>query len=54
MKGRLRRAWIRWARRMGRMERVKFAEEKSFSAVRGGRPCLSSVRMNHGAQLDTG
>ena len=38
MKGRLRRAWIRWARRMGRRERVKFADVKRVAAERGGRP----------------
>lgn len=38
MKGRLRRAWMRWARRMGRRERVKFAEVKRLDAERGGRP----------------
>ena len=38
MKGRLRKAWMRWARRMGRSERVKLAEEKRASLVRGGRP----------------
>ena len=38
MKGRLRRAWIRWATRMGRRERVKLAEEKRVDAERGGRP----------------
>ncbi len=31
---------MRWARRMGRRERVKFAERKRVSALRGGRPCL--------------
>lgn len=40
MNGRLRRACMRCARRTGRRDKVKFAEEKSFSAVRGGRPCL--------------
>lgn len=39
--GRFRRAWIRWARRIGRRERVKFAEEKRASVLRGGRPCLA-------------
>lgn len=40
MNGRLRRACMRCARRTGRRDRVKFAEEKRVSAVRGGRPCL--------------
>ena len=40
MNGRLRRACIRCARRTGRRDKVKFAEEKRVSAVRGGRPCL--------------
>lgn len=31
---------MRWARRVGRVERVKFAELKSACAERGGRPCL--------------
>lgn len=31
---------MRWARRAGRMERVKFAELKRAWAERGGRPCL--------------
>ncbi len=41
MKGRLRNAWIRCARRTGIKERLKLAEEKRVSAERGGRPCLS-------------
>ena len=40
MNGRFRSAWIRCAKRIGRRERVKFAEEKRASADRGGRPCL--------------
>ena len=40
MNGRLRRACMRCARRTGRRDRVKFAEEKRVSAERGGRPCL--------------
>ena len=40
MNGRLRRAWMRCARRTGRSDKVKLAEEKRVSAVRGGRPCL--------------
>ena len=40
MNGRLRRACMRCARRTGIRERVKFAEEKRFSVVSGGRPCL--------------
>ena len=40
MKGRLRNAWMRWARRVGRRERVKLAESKSADSERGGRPCL--------------
>ena len=40
MKGRLRNAWMRCARRMGRRERVKFAEERREEVERGGRPWL--------------
>lgn len=40
MNGRFRSAWMRWARRMGRRERVKFADENNASVDRGGRPCL--------------
>lgn len=40
MKGRFRRDWMRWARRAGRMERVKFADWRSWGVVSGGRPCL--------------
>lgn len=38
-------AWIRWARRIGRRERVKRAEERRASAERGGRPCLEEVML---------
>jgi len=31
---------MRWAKREGRIERVKFAEARSASSVSGGRPCL--------------
>jgi hypothetical protein len=40
MNGRLRSAWMRCAKRIGRRESVKFAEENRASADRGGRPCL--------------
>jgi len=40
MKGRLRRDWIRWARRAGRIESVKLDEARSWEVVSGGRPCL--------------
>ena len=49
MKGRLRRAWIRWARRIGRRERVKLAEVKRADAERGGRPCLLHWRLADGS-----
>ncbi len=42
MKGRFRRAWMRWARRMGSNDRVKLAEEKRASVESGGRPWLYS------------
>lgn len=47
MNGRLRRAWMRCARRTGRRDRVKFAEEKRVSAERGGRPCLHLAIRQH-------
>lgn len=31
---------MRWARRIGRRERVKLAEERRDFSLRGGRPCL--------------
>lgn len=34
---------MRWARRMGRRERVKFAEVNKVDAESGGRPCLEIV-----------
>ena len=34
---------MRWASRMGRSERVKLADSKRVSAVRGGWPCLVRV-----------
>lgn len=40
MYGRFRSAWIRFAKRIGRSERVKLAEEYNASVDRGGRPCL--------------
>jgi methylphosphotriester-DNA--protein-cysteine methyltransferase len=43
MKGRFRRACIRCASRIGRRERVKFAEENRASVERGGRPCLREI-----------
>lgn len=46
MYGRLRRAWIRWARRTGRRESAKLAEERRDSDERGGRPCLHVVRFD--------
>ena len=45
MNGRFRRACIRCAKRMGRRDNVKLAEDKSASEERGGFPCL------HGHQL---
>jgi len=42
MYGRLRSAWMRCASRIGISEREKLALWSSASAVRGGRPCLSS------------
>ena len=47
MNGRLRRACMRCARRTGRRDRVKFAEEKRVSSVRGGRPCLYLAIRKH-------
>lgn len=41
MKGRLRRACIRCARRIGRRERVKLADENSASSESGGLPSLA-------------
>ena len=41
MNGRLRKACMRWARRVGRRERVKLAESNSADSDRGGRPCLA-------------
>ena len=43
MKGRFRRACIRWARRAGSSERVKFAEDRREASRKGGLPCLSNV-----------
>ena len=40
MKGRFLRLSIRCARRIGRRERVKLADEKRASVESGGRPCL--------------
>jgi methylphosphotriester-DNA--protein-cysteine methyltransferase len=40
MNGRFLKLSIRCARRIGRRERVKFADEKRASVERGGRPCL--------------
>jgi methylphosphotriester-DNA--protein-cysteine methyltransferase len=42
MKGRFRNACIRCASRIGRRERVKFAEENNASLESGGRPCLEN------------
>lgn len=46
MKGRFRRACIRCARRIGRRERVKFAEENKASVDNGGRPFLEVLERN--------
>ena len=46
MNGRLRSDWIRWAKRIGRSERVKFADENNASAERGGRPWLEKVNFD--------
>jgi methylphosphotriester-DNA--protein-cysteine methyltransferase len=45
MNGRFRKACIRCARRIGRRERVKFADENNAAAERGGRPCLTKERL---------
>jgi hypothetical protein len=48
--GRFRRDWIRCARRMGKRDRVKLAEQKRASVDSGGRPCLAkevSASVNH-------
>src|SRR5205814_853374 len=50
MKGRLRRARMRWARRMGRRERVKLADERSEASESGGRPCLCRGRPGRGSR----
>lgn len=52
MNGRLRRACIRCARRIGSRESVKFAEEYSAAAESGGRPCLDAV--NRGSDYQSG
>jgi len=44
MKGRERRERMRWARRAGRMERVKFAELSNWLVESGGRPCLERTQ----------
>ena len=36
---------MRWARRIGRRERVKFAEANRVEAESGGRPCLGIVML---------
>lgn len=41
---------MRWARREGRMERVKLAESSNWSAVRGGRPDLGGFVSRCGLQ----
>jgi hypothetical protein len=52
MKGRFLRDCIRCAKRMGRRERVKFAEEYNASVERGGRPCLSSLAIEDRTERD--
>lgn len=44
MKGRFLRLSIRCARRIGRRERVKLADEKRASVDSGGRPCLEKCK----------
>ena len=51
IKGRFRRAWMRCARRMGRRERVKFAEERRADWERGGRPWLEEITLAWAQEL---